>query len=67
MVCASGTGVCGVLVLVEDVVDLGLDLIHNSGHFVCMLFVVLGIKLGCWLGSVARRWLSVVSGGCLVV
>lgn len=41
-VCAGGVGtggvsasgiMCGVLVLMEDVLDLGLDLVHSSSHF----------------------------------
>ena len=36
-VSTSGVGasgiVCGVLVFVEDVLDLSLDLVHSSGHF----------------------------------
>jgi hypothetical protein len=36
-VCASGGVVCGVLVLVEDVLDLGLDLLNCSSHDVLKL------------------------------
>jgi hypothetical protein len=38
-VCARGACVCGVgLVLVEDVLDLGLDLFHSSSHCDCCLY-----------------------------
>jgi hypothetical protein len=38
-VCASGVCVCSVgLVLVEDVLDLGLDLFHSSSHCDCCLY-----------------------------
>jgi hypothetical protein len=38
-VCTSGVCVCSVgLVLVEDVLDLGLDLFHSSSHCDCCLY-----------------------------
>ena len=53
-VSTGGTCVCGVvggvLVLVEDVLDLSLDLVHCSSHVVLLCVVVVG-----YLGGVLGR------------
>jgi hypothetical protein len=46
-VCGAGVG--SVLVLVEDVLDLGLDLLYSSSHVDGLLVLVVG---GWWLKGV---------------